>query len=97
MKLLTESELTLSSVVANSRTNRKRIASGINSYEKELGFKPEVYLNDLIAQQGRVKWLDLCCGEGKALIQFAKELVKKGLQNFAELKGIDLVDQLISI
>lgn len=69
MKLLTENELIWSDVVANNRMNRKRSASGVNSYEKDLKFKPEKYLNDWLKQQGHVKWLDLCCGEGNALLQ----------------------------
>jgi ubiquinone/menaquinone biosynthesis C-methylase UbiE len=93
MKLLTENELIWSDVVANNRMNRKRNASGVNSYEKELKFKPETYLNACLEHQGHVKWLDLCCGEGNALLQYAKELAANGLQNRAILKGIDLVDQ----
>jgi trans-aconitate methyltransferase len=92
MKLLSEKELAWSDVVANNSMNRKRRASGINSYEKELHFKPEDYLNTCLQQKGHVKWLDLCCGEGNALLQYAKELFDKGHQEKAVLKGIDLVD-----
>ncbi|WP_217604189.1 methyltransferase domain-containing protein [Chitinophaga sp. GbtcB8] len=93
MRLLTENELIWSSIVANNRMNRKRNASGINSYERELKFKPEVYLNTCLKQQGHVKWLDLCCGEGNALIQYARELADKGSQHRGTLLGIDLIDQ----
>lgn len=92
MKLLSENELVWSWVVANSKMNRKRNASGVNSYEKELKIKPEVILEALIHHFGSVKWLDVCCGEGKALIQAAEYLAAKGLQDKAILKGIDLVD-----
>lgn len=92
MKLLTEKELVWSDVVANNRMNRKRNASGVNSYEQELHFKPEEYLNSRLQQNKKVKWLDLCCGEGNALLQYAKELAEKGWQEHAILKGIDLVD-----
>lgn len=92
MKLLSENELVWSWVVANSKMNRKRNASGVNSYEKELKIKPEVFLEECIRRFGSVKWLDICCGEGKALIQAAEHLAAKGLQNKAMLKGIDLVD-----
>lgn len=92
MKLLSENELVWSWVVANSKMNRKRNASGVNSYEKELKIKPEVFLEECINQSGSVKWLDICCGEGKALIQAAEFLESKGLQNNAILNGIDLVD-----
>lgn len=97
MKLLSENELVWSWVVANSKMNRKRNASGVNSYEKELKIKPEVFLEELICQFGSVKWLDICCGEGKALIQAAEYLAAKGLQDRAILKGIDLVDAFQSI
>lgn len=92
MKLLSENELVWSWVVANSKMNRKRNASGVNSYEKELKIKPEVFLEECIHQYGSVKWLDICCGEGKALIQAAEFLKAKGLQDKAMLKGIDLVN-----
>ncbi|WP_188316251.1 hypothetical protein [Chitinophaga agrisoli] len=66
MELLSESELIWSSVVANTRMNRERNASGINSYEQEFRFKPEDHLITTIHKQGYAKWLDLCCGQGKA-------------------------------
>lgn len=91
MKLLTSSALIWSPVVANNRMNRKRQASGINSYEKELHFKPESWLNDCLQQNGRAKWLDLCCGEGNALLQYAREVIAQ--QENVHLRGIDLVDQ----
>lgn len=72
--------------------NRKRKASGINSYEKELKFKPEEYL-DSCREQRHVKWLDLCCGEGNALLQYAMESECKDFQHPVTLLGIDLVDQ----
>jgi SAM-dependent methyltransferase len=97
MKLLTEQELIWSDVVANNRMNRKRNASGVNSYEKELKFKPETFLNSRLQEKGLVKWLDLCCGEGNALLQYAKELHGKELQDKAVLKGIDLVDQFQTV
>lgn len=93
MKLLTENELIWSPIVANNRMNRKRNASGINSYEKELNFKPEVYLDLRLEQKGHVKWLDLCCGEGNALIQYAHKAAGKAYQEHVTLLGIDLTDQ----
>ena len=92
MKLLTEEELIGSAVVANNRMNRERNASGINSYEKELRFQPEQYLRRHLGQFGHVKWLDVCCGEGKALLQSAIFLADNDLQHRATLRGIDLID-----
>jgi 2-polyprenyl-3-methyl-5-hydroxy-6-metoxy-1,4-benzoquinol methylase len=94
MKLLTEAALIWSPIVANNRMNRKRVANGVNSYEKELFFNPSKYLNDCLVKHGEVKWLDLCCGEGNALIQYAKGLSQ---QSGITLKGIDLVDQFQEI
>lgn len=92
MKLLTENELVRSPVVANNRMNRERNASGVNSYEKDLYFHPERYLADYLDRFGQVKWLDLCCGEGKALLQCALQLAGNNFQHRATLKGIDLID-----
>ena len=38
MNLLQEKELIWSPVVANCNMNRKRNLSGVNSYEKDIGF-----------------------------------------------------------
>lgn len=97
MKLLTENELIWSPIVANNRMNRKRSASGINSYEKELKFKPETYLDNCLQQKKHVKWLDLCCGEGNALLQYARVAANQGYQEYVTLVGIDLVDQFEQI
>ena len=91
MKLLQEKELIWSAVVANTRMNRSRNASGVNSYEQELPFRPEQWLEERIARNGTVKWMDLCCGEGKALVQAAAWLEQRGLQARAHLRGIDLI------
>jgi trans-aconitate methyltransferase len=92
MSLLHEKDLIWSAVVANSSMNRDRKASGINSYEKEFKFIPARFLEKIIEEQGRATWLDLCCGSGLALVQTHTELVRKGLQQQVQLKGIDLLD-----
>lgn len=97
MQLLSEKELEWSAVVANNRMNRKRGASGVNSYEKELGFRPELWLEQCIEKRGSVRWLDVCCGEGNALADAAVYLAGKGLQEKAALTGIDLVDHFVAI
>ncbi len=73
--------------------NRERRASGINSYEHEIYFKPEQFLRTCIGRTGQGKWLDLCCGKGNALMQCAVDLAEHELQNKAVLKGIDLIDE----
>jgi hypothetical protein len=97
MELLPEDKLIWSDVVANSRMNRQRNASGINSYEKELGFSTGEFLKQQINKSGFVRWADLCCGEGKALLQCASFLQQQNLQHKAMLKGIDLVNSFVSI
>lgn len=92
MQLLSDEDLVWSPIVANSSMNRGRYASGINSYEKEFKFKPELLLEENIKAYGQTSWLDLCCGEGNALIQAAAYLSNKNLQEKVRLKGVDLVD-----
>ncbi|WP_341841199.1 class I SAM-dependent methyltransferase [Chitinophaga caseinilytica] len=92
MKQLSEKELIWSPVVANNRMNRKRNASGINSYEQELPFNPETFLDEQLAQRGHARWLDLCCGEGNALLQYARRQAASGQQERMLLHGVDLVD-----
>lgn len=92
MQLLSENQLHLSAVVANNRMNRKRQATGINSYEKEFKFKPEDFLEDCLRKNGKASWADICCGEGNALIQTAQTLQTKFGKHSIRLLGIDLVD-----
>ena len=92
MDLLPEEKLIWSPIVANSSMNRKRVASGINSYEKEFGFKPEAYLDEKIKRHGHASWVDICCGEGNALLQTANYFDGKGFQDKVQLIGIDLLD-----
>lgn len=87
-KLLSDQELEWTAVVANNRMNRTRVAIGVNSYAQDLGLDPIKFLQNQ-AERQRVRWLDLCCGEGNALIQTAKILQEKN-ESF-QLIGIDLV------
>lgn len=91
--LLQEDKLIWSPVVANSNMNRERKASGINSYEQEFGFRPQDFLMEKVQEQGTAAWLDLCCGQGNALIQTAAALSGAAIAGDFFLKGIDLVDQ----
>ncbi|MGC4103095.1 methyltransferase domain-containing protein [Ferruginibacter sp.] len=95
--LLPEDKLIWSPVVANSRMNRQRNASGINSYEQEFNFKPEDFLASRIKSNGNTSWLDLCCGEGNALVQIAAYFYDKGLEQKIHLKGVDLLDTFPNI
>lgn len=90
-QLLNKNELELSAIVANNRMNRKRNAIGVNSYEKDIYFNPIDFLKKQKSDEP-LRWLDLCCGEGKALIQAAEGFYKEGLASDYALEGLDLVD-----
>ncbi|EAY30126.1 class I SAM-dependent methyltransferase [Microscilla marina] len=89
-KLLPEEELVWSPIVANNRMNRERQASGVNSYENEVGFCPKDWLRTLLAHESEACWLDVCCGKGNALLQTAQALASS--QGRLHLHGVDLVD-----
>lgn len=88
-KLLNDQQLAQSAVVANNRMNRKRKATGINSYEKDLKFNPITFLVNRESAT-TLQWLDLCCGEGNALIEAAVYFKNKAIP--IQLTGIDLVN-----
>jgi SAM-dependent methyltransferase len=73
VSLLDDETLWSSPVVANCEMNRER---GLASYRRELGL-------DLVLRPGD-RWVDLCCGSGKALAEAAREDVT--------IIGVDLVD-----
>jgi len=83
MTLLDDTILAQSSVVANSTMNRGRGLTGANSYAKDLGFDPLLW----IQERQPARWLDLCCGSGRALIEAAERSVGQEL----ELVGVDLM------
>lgn len=95
MHLVPDDKLIWSPVVANSRMNRERNASGINSYEQELKFKPETFLYERIESYGQAAWLDLCCGQGKALVQVGDYFSKQNLASQTQLWGIDLIGDFV--
>jgi SAM-dependent methyltransferase len=89
MKLLGDDALEQSGVVANCQMNRQRTLTGSNGYAKELRLNP---LDFLLARSGaKVRWLDLCCGEGKALVEATRSIYQQGLNDKFEIVGVDLV------
>lgn len=66
-RLLDDDALEKSAVVANSLMNRERSLSGSNGYGRELGLDIMEELTDRSARSACVRWLDLCCGSGRAL------------------------------
>ena len=77
MKLKKDEKLELSSVVANNRMNRGRRLNGVNSYKQDINFDVLDYLKERLAKEEEVRWMDLCCGEGKALIEGRASLNKE--------------------
>ena len=76
-----------SDVVANSTMNRQRGLAGVNSYTRDLGFDLLSFLRQRLEERGRVEWLDLCCGTGRALIEAAQTLAGSPVS----ITGVDLV------
>jgi SAM-dependent methyltransferase len=79
MRTLDEAELEATGVVANCRMNRGR---RLRDYSREVGF-------DIVAL-GPARWLDVGCGEGRALAEAAAVLPA------SDLVGMDLVDAFAS-
>ena len=95
--LLSTGELEESTVVANNRMNRERMLWGVNSYQHELGSGQAAAAIDLYGwltaqanEHGGVRWMDLCCGAGNALIQAVGGLQTKGKSGDIRLEGLDL-------
>ena len=93
-RLLNADELEDSPVVANCTMNRERDLHGSNGYEVELGFDPLEWLQGRLATQSTVRWLDLCCGSGKALVQAAKACENLGGRSI-QITGVDLVGMFL--
>ena len=74
---LSDKELEASPVVANNAMNRERRMGG---YAADLRFDLMTFLQ----QQG--SWLDLCCGQGRALDEAARKLPD------CFIEGVDLTD-----
>ena len=89
--LLSDDLLDRSPTVANCRMNRERNLAGSNGYDRELGFKPMEFLEMGLKRHGRVAWLDLCCGTGKALVEAARIVHAEGWDDRIEIVGVDLV------
>lgn len=92
MKLKGEQSLQYSSTVANNKMNRQRQLTGINSYENDLQYNLLAYLQRRLATQKNVYWLDVCCGEGRALLQGSQLFQEEIANNRLKIIGLDLVD-----
>ena len=77
-ELLADDVLEASSVVANTAMNRERRLAGRDGYSRVLGF-------DILSLPRGARWLDLCCGSGRALLDAA------AARPDLDITGVDLV------
>jgi len=89
MRLLNPQELERSSVVANCAMNRERRLVGANGYGRDLHLDILTMLRGQLGV-GLVKWADLCCGTGRALIEAAADLRRTGDADRIQVEGMDL-------
>jgi SAM-dependent methyltransferase len=93
-ELLNQKKLLTSGVVANNRMNRSRGCAGSNSYQKDLSIDVIEFLQQKLVNNDSVEWLDICCGEGRALIEtatfFANRDAGENSSNNLRITGIDL-------
>jgi SAM-dependent methyltransferase len=92
IRIIADEALERSSVVANCAMNRERSLTGSNGYGRELGIDVLTILLDQLARAPAVRWLDLCCGTGRALVEAAARLDEHGVADRVEILGVDLVD-----
>jgi SAM-dependent methyltransferase len=86
MRLLDDEALERSAVVANRTMNRERGLTGSNGYGRALGVDVLDVLRSRSPARPVVRWLDLCCGTARALLEASHEL-----GDDAEIVGVDLV------
>ncbi len=75
--------------------NRERSLSGSNGYGRELGIDIMAELGSRTGASTPVRWLDLCCGSGRALVEAAMLLGERGMAEQVEIIGLDLVDYFV--
>jgi trans-aconitate methyltransferase len=90
MELIDDGALEQSGVVANCRMNRERSLTGSNGYARDLRFDPLDFTRERAASLGHVRWLDLCCGTGRALVEASRIVESERLE--IEIVGVDLVE-----
>lgn len=93
MKLKDDKSLEYSSTVANNKMNRQRQLIGINSYEEDLQYDIVAFLEAKFIQVNRpIRWLDVCCGEGRALLQASQLFATFIEEERLKITGLDLVN-----
>ncbi|MCW2919711.1 MAG: hypothetical protein JWN52_7779 [Actinomycetia bacterium] len=92
IRIIADDALERSSVVANCAMNRERSLTGSNGYGRELGIDVLTVLLERFEHASAVRWLDLCCGTGRALLEAIARLNEHGVADRVEITGLDLVD-----
>ena len=91
--MLTQPQLEASETVANAAMNRSRGLLGVNSYQRELRLDIVAWLKERHALNPGAKWLDLCCGEGRALEEASETLAEiPGFRAEEQIVGVDLIE-----
>ncbi len=75
--------------------NRERSLSGSNGYGRELGIDVMAEMSARARASTPVRWLDLCCGSGRAPAEAARLATERGLTDRVEIIGLDLVDHFV--
>lgn len=91
--LIGDAELEHSPVVANNTMNRGRGLAGVNGYDRELSFDVLGVLRRRLVETGRAAWLDLCCGEGRAVIEGAAVLAGPAARLAADASRISHLEE----
>lgn len=90
--MIDDERLAASSVVANCSMNRDRGLTGRDGYARVLGVDLMDVLVSRLATPGPVvRWLDLCCGRGNALLEAVSLLRARGMADRVRITGVDLV------
>jgi SAM-dependent methyltransferase len=90
----------ISDIVVNAAMNRGRGFSGVNSYTKDLRqFDIAAFLQERTQQfpTSKVRWLDVCCGEGRALTEATQFWSGLPWAKQVEIIGLDLWDDLPTV
>lgn len=87
----------IADIVVNAAMNRGRGFAGVNSYTRDLRqFDIGAFLQERVETypSQTVRWLDACCGEGRALREAAQLWTGALWSRHLEIIGLDLWDDL---
>lgn len=72
------------------------MSPGVNSYAKELKLGIVDFLFEKARQVTAIRWLDICCGSGRALLQAAMLLREKGVGDRVRIEGRNLAGMFVT-